>query len=352
MKKFAICYAFDLNYFKPFLVSLNSLLKNKKNSDFYDIYCLVPSFINKENFLTTKKFNELYENFNITQIELNEDFSGAHSYIKHITNVTYYRLKISSLIPNYDKCLYLDVDTIITGDITPLLTTNLSGYHAAGVKHSSFFFRNEIRSEKHVYTVDAGHYINAGVILFNLSSIRENKLEKELIQKIDEKFEVNDQDILNLIFYKKIKFIHLKYNFLTKLMAKSEQKLAKKVYAQHELESAVKSPLIIHYASTEKPWDFSSLPFGELWDESYNELNFPKEDLEKRRNFNLIKSKRYLLWLLNNKIIGLNIKPKYFYIYLLFVKIFGYKIEKEKIHFYLFFIRIKTLHLKKQKSNS
>jgi lipopolysaccharide biosynthesis glycosyltransferase len=56
----------------------------------------------------------------------------------HVTTPSYYRLRLSTLLPDEDQCLYLDADTIVCEDIVPLYKTDLAGYFIAGVKAAGY----------------------------------------------------------------------------------------------------------------------------------------------------------------------------------------------------------------------
>ena len=47
--------------------------------------------------------------------------------VYHFSVVTYYRLFIASLFPQYDKIVYLDSDLILLGDVSELFCTDLEG---------------------------------------------------------------------------------------------------------------------------------------------------------------------------------------------------------------------------------
>ncbi len=48
--------------------------------------------------------------------------------IKHITKAAFYRLRIPSLLHNYDKVLYLDCDVIVRDDVTKLWEYDIEKY--------------------------------------------------------------------------------------------------------------------------------------------------------------------------------------------------------------------------------
>ena len=81
---------------------------------------------------------------------------------KHISIETNFRLKIASLIPNVEKCIYLDSDLILTENISKLWMQDIDDYYFAAVTDKKVGF-------------------NAGVLLINLKKWREDNLEKKNI---------------------------------------------------------------------------------------------------------------------------------------------------------------------------
>ncbi len=62
-----------------------------------------------------------------------------------------------------------------------------------------------------------------------------------------------------------------------------------------EYEQACNDPVIIHYADPEKPWKFTNLPFGEVWDKLFSESVFRDISLDRKR-FSLIGEYVRRLW--------------------------------------------------------
>ena len=90
-------------------------------------------------------------------------------------------------------------------------------------------------------------YANAGFLLFNLSKIRNTSYEKDIFDYVEnhkEKLNFLDQDVLNGVFYDKIKVSDsgFDYNCLTWCIDDSKDK------------EFVQNIKVIHYASNQKPW--------------------------------------------------------------------------------------------------
>ena len=66
--------------------------------------------------------------------EKDRAFEDVNMHIKHITQATYYRLKLPGLLLDIDKCLYLDVDIVVQNDLTELYEQDMEEYYIAGGK--------------------------------------------------------------------------------------------------------------------------------------------------------------------------------------------------------------------------
>ena len=122
------------------------------------------------------------------------------------------------MLPNLDKIIYLDVDTICFTDLSNFYHLNFKGKVLLG-------------NVLHVNKVDNQTYytINAGILLLNLKEMRKIKMEKKLLNIMKNGFGYKNvttekvynrytslfmpgQAILNLYFYKYIGIFPPKYN--------------------------------------------------------------------------------------------------------------------------------------------
>ena len=116
-----------------------------------------------------------------------------------LSMAAYYRLLLSSVLSEIDKVLYLDVDTVVLGDIKPLFELDMDGYALAAVKDVVPCFDDHRTSLSIPYDMD---YFCSAVMLINLKYWRDNKVETELIEfaKRDRVVYCHDQDALNYVF--------------------------------------------------------------------------------------------------------------------------------------------------------
>lgn len=104
------------------------------------------------------------------------------------TYLSLLRVCYTKLFPGVDRVLQLDVDTIVCDSLMPLWKIDMDGkYFAAVPEHLSRW-----------KPYGSGKYYNAGVCLFNLKAMREDKADDKLIGFLNgTKVPYIDQDALN-----------------------------------------------------------------------------------------------------------------------------------------------------------
>ena len=119
--------------------------------------------------------------------------------VRPLSLAAYYRLLLSSILNDVDKVLYLDVDTVVVGDITPLFHIDIDSYAVAAVKDVVPCFDKHRMSLSIPYDKD---YFCSAVMLINLKYWRKHNVEESLIEfaKRDREVFCHDQDALNYVF--------------------------------------------------------------------------------------------------------------------------------------------------------
>ncbi len=163
-----------------------------------------------------EKLSDLARHFpgtSLHMIDVGEDFKKEIESRSGISIETYYRILALDMLPlDVDKILYLDADMIIRSSLKGLYDTVLpEGIPAAACedifgKINGFHDMNKIRMgiPSH-YT-----YHNAGVMLFNVDDIRREGYVDKILQRIykdNARYEYNDQDVMNELWYDRIKTV-------------------------------------------------------------------------------------------------------------------------------------------------
>ena len=266
-----VVFSADANYGYPMIFSELSMIRHAKEDTHYEFILLVShDFPQKYKDVIDRHAKEA--DMLVRYIDMQDAFEDVNMHIKHITQATYYRLKLPGLLPDIDKCLYLDVDIVVQNDLTELYEQDMEEYYIAGVKAAGYYYppekkqRNMDRLEMPVFD----QYINAGVLLMNLKKLREDHMEEQFEKLMERDYSSQDQDILNVACYGKIKILPLKYNVMNKYYVShpenydTDQRVSV-CFSREEFEEAGKDPYIIHFADRWKPWDDMVGDMAEKW---------------------------------------------------------------------------------------
>lgn len=270
MNRIPIVLASDENYAPQMYITILSALKNKNAESFYDIFCFLPDRFSGE---TEEVFFELqnkFENTKIRFIPMNNDFKEQEMQISHISTPTYYRLRMPEILKEYKKAIYLDVDIIVLKDLSEFFNIDIDDYYIAGVKAAGYILdEKQQQYSSSIGIEDISAYINAGVTLWNLEKIRKDNLCDKLIELAAKNFRSMDQDVINLAFNGKIKILPFRYNLMTKYYDRilNQRELLDKIYGKKEIDEAIDSPVIIHYADYVKPWSTEEVWLKDKWQE-------------------------------------------------------------------------------------
>lgn len=268
-KEIPIFFSADDNYI-PFLdIAVSSLIENASQEYSYRILVLNTG-LDPEN-VRKIKANERV-GFAIEFVDISQQLARIKSRLKnvyHFSIVTYYRLFIASLFPQYDKVVYLDCDLVVLGDISELYNTEL-GENILGAGPEQFVqntdeFRLYARS---ALGVDPDKYVNAGVLLMNLKAFRQNRIEEQFIRLITEHdFDLLDPDqaYLNYLCEGRIHILPSGWNKEPMPLACEGKKN------------------IVHYALYKKPWQYDDVIDGEYFWQYARRSPF-YEDICERRN--------------------------------------------------------------------
>ena len=254
----------DDEYVNYMIVTMLSVVLNNKNCrlNFYILISL--DFSDKSKQYIKNVFNK-YKNVKIIFLEVDNSYDNVKLTHDFINLQTYYRLSLPDLLPlNVNRCLYLDTDVIVNGDLINYFSLDIEDYYFAGVVAAGYLFSKEY-NEKRLLLPDISTYTNAGVILMNIEKMRQDGLTSKFKELLSMNYHDQDQDILNVSCYNKILNIPLKYNLMTKYEKLWDKCVEVGAYSKSEIEEALSAPVIIHYADKIKPWDNKEILFSKLW---------------------------------------------------------------------------------------
>lgn len=159
-------------------------------------------------------------------------------HIDYISKETYFRLYAPYYLPkDMDRILFLDADIICNGNISLLYNMDFDDNILIGCEN---FDKNNFLYKKRLGIPNEKKYINAGVLLINLSLYRNYISKEEIDQFIVDNYEIleyQDQDVINKLFFNKIKIADCKYNYQINMIRKD--------FGER---------VLTHYTTASKPW--------------------------------------------------------------------------------------------------
>jgi lipopolysaccharide biosynthesis glycosyltransferase len=214
----------------------------------------------------------------------------SHLNSSYISQETYYRLDLPSLLPNIEKIIYIDCDVVIDGDLSTLYNIEMENNLTWAVSETTMV--NYYQDIYHLNTSNG--FFNAWVLLLNLKLRRKNPKKWEdilnFLNSNNTKLMACDQDWLNAVFHDTYIKLAPKYNALPALFAGSSA--SNLWYNKSEYIDAKKHPIVIHFAG-EKPWKyFCSHPMK-------NKYVFYRKQI-KSDNSDYIKNWFSIVWLVNH----------------------------------------------------
>ena len=246
-----IFYAIDDGYAKFVAVSIKSLIMNANNNYNYDINVIYEN-LSEEN---AKKLKSLEtDNIKIILTEMNQNLSMITDKLGNrlreytFTLTIFFRLFIPVMFPKYDKCIYIDADTVIPDDISRLYNEDLGDNYLGCIVDKSTN-DNEILASyfEKVVGIPRDKYINSGVLLMNSKKLRELKIDEKFLALYTKYgFDViaPDQDYINSMCYGHIKYLSDIYDAMPNPNNKEVEK-----------------PVIIHYNLFLKPWQYENVQY-------------------------------------------------------------------------------------------
>lgn len=257
-------------------VSMTSLMENNKDIEVINFYVLDDQ-ISAEN---VEKMKSVCAKFgrNIIFVDTEEILNQLKSLkvapFKN-TYTTYFKLfAIHNLDLPTDRVLQLDGDTVINGSLKALCEMDLTDCVCAATYDCTM---NSYKPMIDIPLTDK--YYNCGVLLINQKEWRDDHCQQRIVEHlahVRNGYYTVDQDIINVLFRKKIKYLNLTYNFNSGFFiygVKESLKMydLKPEYYNtvEEIEAEMKDPVIYHCmgAMTGRPWEKDSIhPQNDIFD--------------------------------------------------------------------------------------
>ena len=198
-----VFYACDDRYIPLAAASVASMLFNTRAFiDLYILDCKLSEKNKKKFLLLQRRFN----NFSVQFIRVDSDTQFGHIELRnYLTTACFARFLIPQLVPNVNRCIYLDCDTILFGDIAGLWNQELGDFMLGAVPDPNVFNNPDKKSLHYAAALlsDTHLYFNSGVLLIDCEKWRKYNIYDKLIeseQKTAKTRIFNDQDVLNNAF--------------------------------------------------------------------------------------------------------------------------------------------------------
>lgn len=250
-EKLNVVYACNNNYAPYACVSICSLLMNNKKFSEIDIYVVLED-VAEENIQKLQRQTEKY-GANLIAVDAGmiiremkklklPKYRGSHAANCRIFFERFIREDV-------EKFLYLDCDTIVTGDLQPLLSEPMGDNCACAVRDAL-----TCDYKKLVGFRDGEPYFNSGVILIDVGNWRKYDCTSRIIEHlrtVRSDYCNPDQDVLNILLKGRVRFVGPQYNYqpIHRLLKdKSYLRIYSdpNYYSEEELVYAKNNPVIYH----------------------------------------------------------------------------------------------------------
>lgn len=237
-----ICLSSDDNYAQHLGVTIASILANNTSEDQL-FFHILDGGISRENRFRLESLRSLSA-FGIEFLPVNaalfQGFPLDTNGPSHVSLAAYYRIMLASLLPDVDKIIYLDCDTICRSSLAALYIEGREDFSLKGVI--------DIDAERHTGRLGLKRYVCSGVLLFNLKLWREQNLESRcfaFMREHADKVLLHDQDVLNIVCQDSLGYLDKTWD--AQVCNTRQAKLS----GFNELGRTAN---IIHFIGSRKPW--------------------------------------------------------------------------------------------------
>ena len=181
------------------LKSVKTFMKHNASAKFY--------FFCNDNIIGLEKFGTVIN----YDPELLKDFGIELCGYKHVSLACFVRFLIPKYLPNLDRVLYVDCDTLCRKSIKFFYNIDFEDNYIIGVQGIE-------KSKEQARELGLKFYINSGVLLFNVSLMNKENYFQQILDTWKgciglPKIFSADETIINYVFHDKIKLVSEKYNY-------------------------------------------------------------------------------------------------------------------------------------------
>lgn len=172
---------------------------------------------------------------------------------------------LPELLAQLRRVIYLDVDVEVHRDLGRLWLTQLWSCAIGAVRdfpiiaeHHRLLRAGEDRLSRYfreALNLEPDTYVNAGILLMNLHSLRQSGFGPTGIAMSRDRqheFVWGDQDVINVLLAGRVRLIDSRWNYIPALPEGSRAAL--RAALRDEAERQRDMPFITHHAGPDKPW--------------------------------------------------------------------------------------------------
>ena len=157
-----IVYATDHSYLLLCGVSILSLMEHLPDNQQVNLHLLLDESFCEEDRRLLAMLEDRFKNLNLLQHRISEATFDSIDFKDSLwSKAACYRLILPMLLPEVDRCLYIDSDTLVVGSVLPLWEMDMTDYYLAGVFYDISSLREQTVGN-HIPGVET--YINSGVL--------------------------------------------------------------------------------------------------------------------------------------------------------------------------------------------
>lgn len=218
MMRCNIVYATNEAYVPLAGVSMLSLFENNKHIPEIKVYILADAISNESKerlYGIGKSYGRMAEIVDTENVLKSFEDAGTKGYDNAVDKglTAYARLYIPELIPDADRVIYLDCDTLIVGDIEPLYTIDLHG-NPIGMAFDTL----QNRYKKCIGMAETAHYYNSGVMVIDIEKWKEKQCRERIwdhLCNVRNSYPLVDQDFINIVLGQEVTLIDMQFNYLS-----------------------------------------------------------------------------------------------------------------------------------------
>lgn len=189
--------------------------------------------------------------------------------IKHWTSAALGRLHVGEVLPtDVTRAVYLDVDTLVLGDISELLTVDLAGRTIGASINEVGGDRSWVLGESAIYSdhgAEPPGYFNSGVLVMDMEKWRAQNVTDqatEIYRRYGDQLRTHDQDVLNIIFSGAWTPVPEKWNKLVEHSVHGR-------FGNGRLDYLTRREGLVHFIGGTKPWhdDFPANSLKALYEQ-------------------------------------------------------------------------------------